>query len=96
MADAPPSQVAEPAVPSTAPAPVEWPTNPAAYELIGKIGQGAFATVWKARIPETNAVCAVKVLVSQSLVCPYDSIGNIRFIPLTLLLLLLALLHHHI
>jgi serine/threonine-protein kinase OSR1/STK39 len=27
----------------------EWPTDPAQYEMIGKIGQGAFATVYKAR-----------------------------------------------
>lgn len=50
----------------------EWPTDSNQYELVGKIGQGAFATVWKAirRSSEnsTNApseetrVCAVKIL----------------------------------
>jgi len=55
----------------------EWPTDPSLYELVGKIGQGAFATVWKATRKEpadgensnsddnTNNkthVCAVKVL----------------------------------
>jgi len=27
---------------------VEWPTDPSKYEWIGKIGQGAFASVWRA------------------------------------------------
>lgn len=27
---------------------VEWPTDPSQYEWIGKIGQGAFASVWRA------------------------------------------------
>ena len=26
----------------------EWPADPSLYQLLGKIGQGAFATVWKA------------------------------------------------
>jgi serine/threonine-protein kinase OSR1/STK39 len=57
--------------------PAEWPTDPNLYDLVGKIGQGAFATVWKARITTpattqdanananvktTTTVCAVKVL----------------------------------
>jgi serine/threonine-protein kinase OSR1/STK39 len=28
---------------------IEWPTDPSQYEWIGKIGQGAFASVWRAR-----------------------------------------------
>ena len=28
----------------------EWPTDPSCYELVGKIGHGAFATVWMAMI----------------------------------------------
>ena len=47
--------------------PPEWPTDPAQYELIEKIGQGAFASVWKAnaRNPsseEEKRECAIKVL----------------------------------
>jgi serine/threonine-protein kinase OSR1/STK39 len=38
-----------------------WPTSAQSYELIGKIGQGAFATVWRAHVSEKKA-CAVKVL----------------------------------
>ena len=51
------AQVAPPA------APTEWPTDPAAYSLIGKIGQGAFATVYKATCKENeDRVAAIKVL----------------------------------
>lgn len=39
----------------------EWPTDPALYELIGKIGQGAFASVWKAKTGDERE-CAIKVL----------------------------------
>jgi serine/threonine-protein kinase OSR1/STK39 len=78
------SQPMQPSAAAPAPAlavqqvvPAEWPTDPNSYDLIGKIGQGAFATVWKARITtpataastqdananvSTTAVCAVKVL----------------------------------
>jgi len=49
--------------------PAEWPTDASHYELIGKIGQGAFASVWGARTKMNNAggdsssrECAVKVL----------------------------------
>jgi serine/threonine-protein kinase OSR1/STK39 len=52
-------------VPAQVPLPSEWPTDPTSYDLIGKIGQGAFATVWKARITTSQTaeqVCAVKVL----------------------------------
>jgi serine/threonine-protein kinase OSR1/STK39 len=44
---------------------LEWPTDPPSYELIGKIGQGAFASVWKAKSREPNnnsRECAIKVL----------------------------------
>lgn len=30
--------------------PFEWPTNADHYQLINRIGQGAFASVWRARI----------------------------------------------
>ena len=39
----------------------DWPTDPAAYRLIGKIGHGAFATVWRA-VTDTDQDCAVKIL----------------------------------
>jgi serine/threonine-protein kinase OSR1/STK39 len=55
--------------------PQEWPADPSMYQLISKIGQGAFATVWKAHRlvsralnaeaepPSTTTMtCAVKVL----------------------------------
>jgi serine/threonine-protein kinase OSR1/STK39 len=46
------------------PDPSEWPTNPLAYDLIGKIGQGAFASVWRAKTTadELERQCAIKVL----------------------------------
>ena len=43
----------------------EWPTDPKSYDLIGKIGQGAFASVWRAndKTSTTNhRQCAIKVL----------------------------------
>jgi serine/threonine-protein kinase OSR1/STK39 len=42
----------------------EWPTDPNAYILTGKIGQGAFASVWRATASsnEETRDCAVKVL----------------------------------
>jgi serine/threonine-protein kinase OSR1/STK39 len=39
----------------------DWPTDPSSYELIGKIGQGAFATVWRASTGEKDHV-ALKIL----------------------------------
>jgi serine/threonine-protein kinase OSR1/STK39 len=43
--------------------PSEWPADPAAYQLLGKIGQGAFASVWKATtVTADHRDCAVKVL----------------------------------
>jgi len=58
---------------AAATAAAEWPTDPSLYELVGKIGQGAFAIVWKATLTTsqsegeqadqvTKHVCAVKVL----------------------------------
>lgn len=38
----------------------EWPADPSLYNLVTKIGSGAFATVWKAERKDTD--CAVKVL----------------------------------
>mmetsp|Transcript_43320 Transcript_43320/g.104702 ORF Transcript_43320/g.104702 Transcript_43320/m.104702 type:complete len:461 (-) Transcript_43320:222-1604(-) len=40
----------------------EWPTDKDSYDLICKIGQGAFASVWKARTKDTQQECAIKVL----------------------------------
>lgn len=41
----------------------EWPTDAPSYSLLGKIGQGAFATVYKAKIKEEEGRnCAIKVL----------------------------------
>jgi serine/threonine-protein kinase OSR1/STK39 len=45
---------------STAP-PEEWPTSSSHYQLVGKIGVGAFATVYRAKTDD-NRQCAVKVL----------------------------------
>lgn len=47
---------------TTADSPAEWPTEPAAYDLIGKIGQGAFASVWRAHSKADGRECAIKVL----------------------------------
>ena len=47
----------------------EWPTNAAHYQLINRVGQGAFASVWKARIVDTSegeedegVQCAIKIM----------------------------------
>jgi serine/threonine-protein kinase OSR1/STK39 len=43
--------------------PTDWPTDATRYELVGKIGQGAFASVWRASMKENAAQeCAIKVL----------------------------------
>lgn len=66
--------MADPAQAQAAPTPVPaavatsartgepWATDPQAYQLIGKIGQGAFASVWKAKQKDDGKECAVKVL----------------------------------
>lgn len=41
---------------------IEWPTDADSYETICKIGQGAFASVWKAKVKATELECAIKVL----------------------------------
>lgn len=46
----------------TIPAGKDWPADPASYDLLGKIGQGAFATVWRATTKPGGKDCAVKVL----------------------------------
>lgn len=40
----------------------EWPVGSESYDLIKKIGQGAFASVWKAKTKATDRECAIKVL----------------------------------
>lgn len=60
---------------TTMSSPQDWPADPSLYQLISKIGQGAFATVWKAHRlmsrtsnaeleppPSSMVTCAVKVL----------------------------------
>jgi serine/threonine-protein kinase OSR1/STK39 len=48
--------------PSTSNSLIEWPTDVDSYELMCKIGQGAFASVWKAKSKTTQQECAIKVL----------------------------------
>lgn len=43
----------------------KWPSNADGYSLLGRIGHGAFATVYKAKVnsgPQANAEVAVKVI----------------------------------
>ena len=47
---------------STKPPVAEWPADPSLYNLVTKIGLGAFATVWKAERKDESLACAVKVL----------------------------------
>ena len=49
------SETPAPQPPPPPPPAVEWPTDASHYELLGKIGQGAFATVWGARTKELPA-----------------------------------------
>ena len=68
--NAPPAPVERVAPPSTSAAGrFEWPTNAAHYQLINRVGQGAFASVWKARIVDTSegkedegVQCAIKIM----------------------------------
>jgi serine/threonine protein kinase len=48
--------------------PQEWPADPNMYQLVGKIGQGAFATVWKAYrlMPSTSVVASAPVATTGS------------------------------
>jgi serine/threonine-protein kinase OSR1/STK39 len=39
-----------------------WPADPSAYLLLNKVGQGAFAHVWRAELVETKTACAIKIL----------------------------------
>ncbi len=39
-----------------------WPTNADCYELLGKIGEGAFAKVMKARCAFKGKDCAIKIM----------------------------------
>jgi len=47
---------------------IEWPVEASRYHLVGKIGQGAFASVWRAGLKEKEDTkqpqqqCAIKVL----------------------------------
>lgn len=40
----------------------EWPANHEAYELVGKIGYGAFATVWRGLNLLNGRDCAIKII----------------------------------
>ena len=50
--------------------PLSWPTSAHRYRLINRVGQGAFASVWRARIVSDNAdtedtegrQCAIKIM----------------------------------
>lgn len=61
------------APPAAAPgAPFEWPTSASHYQLINRVGQGAFASVWRAHIinsgdkgeagEEEGVQCAIKIM----------------------------------
>jgi len=41
---------------------IEWPTEPSSYSLERKIGQGAFASVWRALDKDRQRLCAVKII----------------------------------
>jgi serine/threonine-protein kinase OSR1/STK39 len=62
---APVAVAAAPAAPAVQVAPAEWPTDPNSYDLIGKIGQGAFATVWKAQLTNTTTTTTDTTTTSQ-------------------------------
>ena len=40
----------------------QWPTDATGYELVSKIGQGAFATVFLGKTVQSEATCAIKIL----------------------------------
>lgn len=40
----------------------EWPSGASSYELVSRIGQGAFATVYLATCRTSGSACAIKVL----------------------------------
>mmetsp|Transcript_3949 Transcript_3949/g.6599 ORF Transcript_3949/g.6599 Transcript_3949/m.6599 type:complete len:454 (-) Transcript_3949:244-1605(-) len=66
MATIPPTTPAAQLTDAAAPA-IEWPTDSSVYSFLGKIGQGAFASVWKAEThtgsdDQQSHYCAVKVL----------------------------------
>ena len=54
--------------PSTSLSGLEWPTDATQYNLTGKIGQGAFASVWRA-----SDVAEVSCFVSFHYATPYGS-----------------------
>lgn len=72
MASSAPARTESTAAAASGAAPAEWPTDASHYELMGKIGQGAFATVWGARTKledgnngepqQPQRYCGVKVL----------------------------------
>ena len=67
-----PAAPIERAAPITTPlggGPFEWPTNANHYQFMNRVGQGAFASVWSARIIDTNqrendegVQCAIKIM----------------------------------
>ena len=48
------------------PSAAEWPSGASSYELVSRIGQGAFATVYLGTCRTTGATCAIKVLDLES------------------------------
>jgi len=45
----------------------EWPANHESYELLGKIGYGAFATVWRGKNLLNGQPCAIKIIDLESI-----------------------------
>ncbi|KAK8820984.1 protein kinase [Blastocystis sp. ATCC 50177/Nand II] len=56
-------------------APIKWPTDASHYQLIGVIGSGAYAVVYKAHCKDNNRDVAVKVLKLEN---PSINLDDIR------------------
>jgi len=58
----------------------EWPANHESYELLGKIGYGAFATVWRGKNLLNGQPCAIKIIDLESI--DTNFVGKYNFTPL--------------